>query len=91
MPSKPDKENVTTVEKQDTLRENADHHNGINKDQEEKEDKKTEGTSVDREEEETTGETFKDQGTTASPPMHELPKFLDKNRHTNHKSMHYEQ
>jgi hypothetical protein len=73
------------------LQENADHHDGINKDQEEEEDKETEGTSVDREEEEITGETFKSQGTTASPPTHEPPKFLDRNRHTNHKSMRYEQ
>jgi hypothetical protein len=73
------------------LQENADHHNGTNKGQEEKKDKETEETSVDREEEEATGETSKVQGTTALPPIHELLKFPDRNQPTNHKSMHYEQ
>jgi hypothetical protein len=73
------------------LRENADHHNELNKGQEEKEDKGTEETSVDREEEEATGETFKTQEMTVFLPTHELPKFPDRNQPTNHRSMHYEQ
>jgi hypothetical protein len=73
------------------LRENAGHHDKLNKDQEKKEDKEIEKTSMDIKEEEAIGETFKDQEMMASPSMHQLLKFLDRNQPTNHKSAHYEQ
>jgi hypothetical protein len=68
MLSKQDKENATTAGRWDTSLENADHQDATNK--KEEGDKGTEETSVDREEEEATGGTSKDQETTASPLTH---------------------
>jgi hypothetical protein len=68
------------------LQENVDHHDGINKGQGEEEDKEIEEISVDKEDEEATGETSKDQETMVFPPTHKLPRFLDKNQPMNHKS-----
>jgi hypothetical protein len=79
------------VERLDTSQENADCYDVTNQDQEEKEDKETEEISVDKEEGEATGETSKVQEMMVLPLMHKLPKSLDRNPPTNHKSMRYKQ
>jgi hypothetical protein len=63
---------------------NVGHQDATNK--EEAGDKETEETFAGREEEGVTGETSKDQETMVFLPMHELPKLLDRNQPTNHKS-----
>jgi hypothetical protein len=53
------------------LHESVGHRNAINKVQEEEEAKEIEKTSMNKEEEGTTGETFKAQETMDPPLMHE--------------------
>jgi hypothetical protein len=81
MPFKQGKTNAIIAGKLDTLHENADHCNKINKRPEEVEDKEIEETSAGREEGESTGETSKIQETMVLPLIHEPWKLLGKNQH----------